>query len=202
MKLPRKISPCPIVDAVSEIRFETNIDNSAVFGIIYNVLRKDFQNVEKLDILQLPEHIRDNDEKLKFKPHYALVDKDKFYRVSIGPRVLSVSYINLEILMNKEPVDSQNTTIRLELNDEDFTNLMLSTSKFQNKENAYSTTEYEPYDNSITSLEHYQKILNDKPEDEKKLAILGNVAEYLVENSVDLDNEYAKIVNDNFWDLL
>lgn len=51
MELPKKIDPCPIVDAIIEIRFSTNIHPSAVFGVIYNEFKDKYPTVEKLPIL-------------------------------------------------------------------------------------------------------------------------------------------------------
>ncbi|MDK2969658.1 MAG: hypothetical protein PWQ65_761, partial [Bacteroidota bacterium] len=39
MNLPSNIDPCPIVDALLEVRFTSIINANAVFGIIYNVLQ-------------------------------------------------------------------------------------------------------------------------------------------------------------------
>ena len=89
MKLPKKIDPCPIIDALVEIRFSTSIHPNAVFGLIYNTIKSDFENVENLPILQLPEAIRSSDQNLKYKPHYKVISKDIV--VQIGPNVISIS---------------------------------------------------------------------------------------------------------------
>lgn len=72
MDLPKTIDPCPIVDALLEIRFQTLTHPNAVFGLIYNELQKDFPKVENLPILQLPDAIRASDPNFKFKPQYKL----------------------------------------------------------------------------------------------------------------------------------
>jgi uncharacterized protein (TIGR04255 family) len=89
MEIPKKIDNCPIVDSVVELRFKSNIFPNAVFGLIFNSLQKDFPNVEKLPILQLPEQLRDSDPNFKFKAHYRLVSKDG-YSVQIGPDVIVI----------------------------------------------------------------------------------------------------------------
>ncbi|SFD87158.1 TIGR04255 family protein [Thermophagus xiamenensis] len=89
MKLPKAIYPCPILDALVEIRFSTKIHPSAVFGMIFNVLKGDFPNVENLPILQLPEAVRATDPNFKFKPHYR-ISNEKFV-IQIGPNVLTIS---------------------------------------------------------------------------------------------------------------
>jgi uncharacterized protein (TIGR04255 family) len=42
MREPFSIEPCPIIDAVIEIRFTPNIDQNAVFGLLYNAIKEDF----------------------------------------------------------------------------------------------------------------------------------------------------------------
>ena len=89
MALPRAINPCPILDALFEIRFTVKIHPSAVFGLIYNALQVDFPKVENLPILQLPEAFRATDPNFKFKPHYR-ISNEKF-ATQIGPDVVTIS---------------------------------------------------------------------------------------------------------------
>lgn len=89
MPLPEKISPCPIKDALVEIRFNASVPPSAVFGILYNAIRDKFQKVENLPILQIPDNVRSVDPNLKHKPHYRLSNEQTV--VQIGPDVLSIS---------------------------------------------------------------------------------------------------------------
>jgi uncharacterized protein (TIGR04255 family) len=89
MNLPLSIYPCPIIDANFEIRFQSSIYSSAVFGIIYNSLKFDFPKIEKLPILQIPEELRETDPSLKHKPYYSAEGGD--YIIQIGPGVFCVS---------------------------------------------------------------------------------------------------------------
>jgi len=89
MNLPKNINPCPIVDALLEVRFISNINDNAVFGLIYSVLQKDFQKVETLPIFQLPDIVRTKDPNLKYKPYYK-ISNDNFV-IQIGPNVISIS---------------------------------------------------------------------------------------------------------------
>lgn len=89
MALPKAINPCPILDALFEVRFTTKIHPSAVFGMIYNVLQADFPKVENLPVLQLPEAVRATDPNLKFKPHYRISNQN--FVAQIGPDVITVS---------------------------------------------------------------------------------------------------------------
>lgn len=88
MNFPNSISPCPIIEAIFEIRFKTSFPPDAVFGLVYHKLRNDFKNVENLPILQLPENLRLIDPNLKYKPYYKISNEK--YIVQIGPDVLSV----------------------------------------------------------------------------------------------------------------
>ena len=88
--LPSRIEKCPLIDALIEFRFEAAIAKSAVFGVIYNLIRNDYSgNVINLPILQIPEQIREVDPNLKFKPLYR-IEGDKFI-IQIGYDVLSIS---------------------------------------------------------------------------------------------------------------
>jgi len=72
-----------------EIRFSTKLHPSAVFGVIYNSIQKNYPNVEKLPILQIPEPIREKDKQLKYKPYYKASNEQ--FIVQIGPDVFTVS---------------------------------------------------------------------------------------------------------------
>jgi uncharacterized protein (TIGR04255 family) len=89
MNLPKKINPCPIVDALLEVRFTSKINANAVFGLIYSVLQNDFQKVETLPILQLPDVVRTSDPNLKYRPYYKISNEN--FVIQIGPDVISIS---------------------------------------------------------------------------------------------------------------
>jgi uncharacterized protein (TIGR04255 family) len=89
MNLPKVIDPCPIVEAVSEIRFTANVPDDAVYGALYGVLSTEFPKAETLPILQLPEALRVAEPNLKFQPHYTLSGEQ--YNVRLGPHVFSLA---------------------------------------------------------------------------------------------------------------
>jgi uncharacterized protein (TIGR04255 family) len=91
VKIPKRITPCPIVEAIVEIRFETSFPSDAIFGILYTKLSEKYKNYEKLPILQMPEFIRLQDPELKYQPYYKLLD-DNFW-VQIGSNVISISNV-------------------------------------------------------------------------------------------------------------
>jgi uncharacterized protein (TIGR04255 family) len=92
MKIPIKIDPCPIAEAIIEIRFSSSFPEDAIFGILYPQLQNDFKIFEKLPILQLPEAIRRTDQNLIYQPYYKL-KKDNFL-ILMGPRVFAL--VNLK----------------------------------------------------------------------------------------------------------
>lgn len=91
MKVAAKIVPCPISEAIIEVRFNTTYDEAAVFGVIYNKLIPEFTKTLDLPVLQLPASLRKNDPALLFQPYYRLERKDNPNAlIQIGPRVFSV----------------------------------------------------------------------------------------------------------------
>lgn len=92
LNLPVTIDPCPITEAIFEIRFETSFPDDAIFGIIYKQFKDDFPHVTQMPVLQLPAAVRAQDPNLKFTPHYKL-STDNFI-IQIGPNVFSL--INLK----------------------------------------------------------------------------------------------------------
>ena len=87
-KLPVSIDPCPIAEAIFEIRFETSYPGDAIFGIIYKQFKEKFPKVTKMPVLQLPAAIREQDPNLRYTPHYKL-SRDEFI-IQLGPNVFSL----------------------------------------------------------------------------------------------------------------
>lgn len=88
MNLPKSISPCPIREAVAEIRFDSSVPADAVYGIVYQGLKKDFSEAKPLPILNIPAEFRSADKNLTFQPHYRLQNATSV--VLVGPRVISI----------------------------------------------------------------------------------------------------------------
>ena len=89
VKLPKKIEPCPILEAVIELRFSTSFPHDAIFGIIYKEFKDLYPKVEPLPILQLPEIVRREDKNLLYKPYYKLHSRDS-YILQVGARMISL----------------------------------------------------------------------------------------------------------------
>lgn len=98
MKVPSKIDPCPLQEVIMEVRFETNYDEGAIFGIIYNQIKNEFEKTINLPILEIPASLRKRDLQLKFLPYYRVFFKgSENVIIQIGPKVFSV------VLTNKYP---------------------------------------------------------------------------------------------------
>ena len=89
MKLPQKIEPCPIIDALFEIRFDTKMPLDAVFGIVYQIFAEEYNKPIDLPILEIPAVIRKEDPTLKYKPHHRMENDD--FVLQIGPNMISFS---------------------------------------------------------------------------------------------------------------
>lgn len=81
----KRLSPCPIIEALIQINCTFLSDPDIVVGQVLNLLTADnlhTATVEKLPLLELPEAIRLNDPNLRDKPWYKLTVGD--YYVLIG----------------------------------------------------------------------------------------------------------------------
>jgi uncharacterized protein (TIGR04255 family) len=86
-KLPIRISPCPIMEAVVELKFSSNLPKGAVFGVLYNSLKDTFGKVEQLPTSMLPPEVMENHPALKYRAHYKLTDG--VFKAQIGHNVIA-----------------------------------------------------------------------------------------------------------------
>ena len=92
-KLPVVIDPCPIEEAIFEIRYSSKIPSEARFGMLYGAIGDLFSaDPIPLSILQLPEAIRSQDPNLKYKAHHQF--KENNHTINVGPDVLTFSTLN------------------------------------------------------------------------------------------------------------
>lgn len=87
-RLPKKIQKEPLIDATVEIRFESLIDRSAVFGVIYYALRELYTKVEQLPIMQLPLDAIESDPLTASQARYRIYSEK--FNLQIGPSSVSV----------------------------------------------------------------------------------------------------------------
>lgn len=91
MKVASKIEPCPIIEAIMEIRFESKFEEGVVFGLVFNQLKNEYLKITNLPILEIPSSLRKRDPQLIYLPYYrveSITDNNKL--VQIGPKVLSI----------------------------------------------------------------------------------------------------------------
>lgn len=90
--IPKTLQPCPIVESVVKIRFDSSLPDDAVFGIVFNKCKDRFSFFEKLPIMDLPSYIRENDTTLKYAPYYRM--KNDNFILQIGSKSISIAHYN------------------------------------------------------------------------------------------------------------
>ncbi|PYK52040.1 MAG: hypothetical protein DME20_00065 [Verrucomicrobia bacterium] len=71
-ELPVWIDPCPIVEVVTEIRFQTQVPPQAVAGVVYSAMRDEFPRMVTLPAGLIPFESRAADPNLKYQPENRL----------------------------------------------------------------------------------------------------------------------------------
>jgi uncharacterized protein (TIGR04255 family) len=95
-KLPISINPCPIVEVVAEVRFQTSLPPQAVPGVVYESVRTHFPKMVTLPAASIPEEMGKIDPNLLYQAHYRLEGGDRGiilvgpHNVALGPK--SVPY--------------------------------------------------------------------------------------------------------------
>jgi len=89
-KLPVRINPCPIVEAIFEIRFTSSGPKEATIpGLLYAQIRDKYPEEKRLPIADVPEEIRRKEPAMTHLPvtHYISPD----FVIQIGPRAVSLA---------------------------------------------------------------------------------------------------------------
>jgi uncharacterized protein (TIGR04255 family) len=87
-RVPKKITPCPIAEAVVELRFDAKAPSEAITGIVYEKLKDKYPEFNSLPITRLPLDIINSQPNLLFAPHYKFTNKD--FILQLGPKCFSV----------------------------------------------------------------------------------------------------------------
>ena len=87
-RVPKKITPCPILEAVVQLRFDTETPSDVVTGGLSQQLRGRYSKRVSLPIMNLPEELRIKDPQLKFAPWFRLEGEGFF--LHLGPSMLSI----------------------------------------------------------------------------------------------------------------
>lgn len=89
MKRPTKITPDPIIEAVVELRYESDVPPDAILGMLFPYVKLKYPDFKKLPIATIPEEIRMNDPNLQFSPYHQ--SQHGSFKLNVGPRVISLS---------------------------------------------------------------------------------------------------------------
>lgn len=208
-KLPVSIDPCPIVEAIFEIRFESSFPGDAIFGIIYNKFKDEFQKVEQLPILQLPAAVRDHDPNLKFNPHYK-IKRDNFI-IQIGSNVFSLVNVKeycgwsvfskkiyetydklteLDLIRQKLRTALRYINVLPDINVFEKTTLGIHLAEENLKENKINLTTEIPYEHGSSTL----KVINHSQAVVEKQVIMGSIIDIDTQVGHDKFEKYSDAV--------
>lgn len=87
-RLPIRISPCPILEAILEIRFVTGEDWALLPGLLYTHIKERYPKSEKLPIAEVPEEFLRTDPGMIHAPRIRFPGKG--FAIQFGPRVISL----------------------------------------------------------------------------------------------------------------
>jgi len=87
-RLPVRISPCPIVEAVFEIRFTSTEPWATMPGLLYAEIRQKYCEQKQLPIAHMPEEIRRQDPVMARLPLMQFLGSD--FLIQLGPRVVNL----------------------------------------------------------------------------------------------------------------
>lgn len=90
IRLPIKIDPCPIKEAIIEIHFEPYDIRMDLKKTIYDKIKAHFPIIEDFHITKLPPEVLFNDSDLLFAPHFKFGDTNSKYSFQVGPRMASL----------------------------------------------------------------------------------------------------------------
>jgi len=86
--LPVEIDPCPIVDVVTELRFDVSVPDAVGIGMSYQKLTQRFPKVIPLQVAPISEQLRQLNPALIYQPHFRF-EADDFIAL-LGPKLFAV----------------------------------------------------------------------------------------------------------------
>ncbi len=88
-EVPTRITPCPILEAILEVRFVTSTPWSVLPGLLFQQIRRKYGDPKDLPLVSLSEEIR------RSEPHFTYLPLVSFegphFSIRLGPRVISLS---------------------------------------------------------------------------------------------------------------
>ena len=88
-RLPIKIDPCPIVEAILEIRFVTSESWTTLPGLLFGRIRERYPEQKNLPLAQFPDEMRRHESAFTYQPLIQFLSRGDFL-IQFGPRVLSL----------------------------------------------------------------------------------------------------------------
>ena len=86
--LPHRISPCPILEAILEIRFVTQESWNVLPGLLYSLIRGKYPDKRDLPLSHLPDEFRRREPSFTHQPLVQFHSPD--FIIQFGPRVVSL----------------------------------------------------------------------------------------------------------------
>ncbi len=87
-RLPQKIDPCPIVEAIFEVRLTTSELWRTLPGLLHEKIRERYREQRDLLLAQIPEEFRRQEPTLAYLPLMQFLSAD--FLVQLGPSVFSL----------------------------------------------------------------------------------------------------------------
>jgi uncharacterized protein (TIGR04255 family) len=87
-RLPMKIDPCPIVEAILEIRYVTSEAWRTLPGLLFAHIRDHYPEQKDLPLAQMPEQLRRNEPSFTYQPLVQFLGAQ--FLIQFGPRVVSL----------------------------------------------------------------------------------------------------------------
>ena len=88
-RLPIKIDPCPIAEAILEIRFVTSESWATLPGLLFARIRERYPEQKTLPLTQVPEEMRRRESAFTYQPLIQFLGRGDFL-IQFGPRVVSL----------------------------------------------------------------------------------------------------------------
>ena len=83
-RLPTRITPCSIVNAITEVRFQTDQSPTVVPGLVYSAVRDRFPKQAELGQAQIPDDARASMPELRYAPTVVMLGPQ--LSLHVGPR--------------------------------------------------------------------------------------------------------------------
>jgi uncharacterized protein (TIGR04255 family) len=88
-RLPIRIDPCPIAEAILEIRFVTSESWATLPGLLFARIRERYPEQKNLPLAQFPDEMRRHESAFTYQPLIQFLSRGDFL-IQFGPRVISL----------------------------------------------------------------------------------------------------------------